>query len=351
MKNSYEIQSLKKDLNRLFISFSFVVILMLIISIVYSVCLSVVLTPAILENADTLRNQLGSGSQSTMDILKILYNEKTADIVVQSAQVIVYFLAFSISFAVYYLIAIKGKKKIKDYCFIKKPCKKGWIKDIFIGYAFVYAFTYIQTVIMKLMELLGVKVEDIPIEVPKTFEGAILLFIALCIFPMFFEETVFRGFSLGGLKKYGSFAVIFISSISFSLMHSRFIQLPYAFVAGIVLAWLCIKYKSLLVGMAFHFLNNFISYIQLFLTDKEIPSLMIIAGIITLTAVALGVAFLLDKIIFKKNIFKDFDKNFNNEKEYYIRKKDIVKATFSCGGFYGFLICCIITTAANTILA
>ena len=103
--------------------------------------------------------------------------------------------------------------------------------------------------------------------------------------------------------------------------------------------------------MAFHFLNNFISYLQLFLTDKEIPMLIIVAGVITLMAVAVGVAFFLDKIILKKNIIKDFDKDFNNEKECDIRKKDIVKATFSCGGFYGFLICCIITTAANILLA
>lgn len=351
MDKKYQIKELKKDLNKLFIAFSFIVIGMLVLSLIYSVVLSGIISINIAANPTKFQGAFLPGETDTFAILKIVFSEKTADIIIQSSQVIVYFIAFGIAFTVYYFIAIKGKAKIKDFCFIKKPSKKGWIKDIFIGYAVVFAFVYIQSLVIEMLKRFGINIEDLPIPVPVSFTGGVLLLIGICILPMFFEELIFRGLPMGSLKKYGSFAVIVISSISFSLMHSRFIQFPYAFVAGIVLAWLCIKYDSIVVGMLFHVLNNGISFIQLLLMDRESKSYVFIAGFLALLVVAVGGGFLIDKIIFKKNIIKDFDKDFNLKKEVDLSKSDIIKATLSSGGFYGFLICCIITTTANILLA
>lgn len=351
MDKKYDIKQFKKDVNKLFIAFSFIVMGMLILSIIYSFVLSGTISMNIASNPDKYQGLNLSGKADTFEILKAVYNEKIADIIMQFSQVVVYLIAFSVAFAVYYFIAIRGKEKTKDFCFIKKPSKKGWIKDIFMGYAVVVGFSYIQALIMAVLNHFGINIDELPIVTPVSIFGGLLLLIGICILPMFFEELIFRGIPMGGMKKYGSFAVIAISSISFSLMHARLIQIPYAFVAGIILAMLCIKYDSIVVGMVFHILNNGISYMLLILKESKSPVPIFIGSSIALIIISVGAAFLIDKCMFKKNILKDFDKDFNMKKEVNLSKSQIVKGIVTSGGFYGFLACCAVAMIANILVA
>ncbi len=332
---------IKKDLNRLYICFSFVVILMLVMSVMYSIGLSIAISPSIYQNSELIETTFGKNTPTTIELLELLFGVKIADIFMQSAQVVVYVATFSVSFFVYYFMAIRGKDSIKNYCLIKMPEKKGWLSDIFICYFIMFVVSFLQSFVFSMLEEVGIKIDDLPLEAPKTIEGTIILFVGLCVLPAIFEELIFRGNSAGALKKYGTFSFIFISSVSFSLMHSRIIQFPYALAGGIIIGYLCLKYNSVIVCMAFHFFSNFLSFIQLILMERG-PLLSKIGVLIPFLAVIIGIVFLLIKS----------QKGFNlKEKEEGLKPSEILKITLSCGGFYGFLVCCSITTAVNIIWA
>ena len=97
---------------------------------------------------------------------------------------------------------------------------------------------------------------------PTTLWGAVLFAILLAVLPGFLEEVVMRGISLNVTKRLGTAFSLVFSGFFFGLMHSSFLQLPYAFVLGIVLAYFTLKFKTIWIAIISHFLFNFSSAIQ-----------------------------------------------------------------------------------------
>ena len=83
-------------------------------------------------------------------------------------------------------------------------------------------------------------------------------YFTLCLFAPFVEETVFRGAVLRTLlpRMKSRWAAIAISAALFSLVHMNPAQMPFAFVAGLMLGWLYSRTGSILPGVAYHWVNN-----------------------------------------------------------------------------------------------
>ena len=76
------------------------------------------------------------------------------------------------------------------------------------------------------------------------------------------EEFVFRGAILRSLlTQMKPWTAIAVSALLFSLVHINPAQLPFAFLAGILLGWMYWRTGSILPGIAFHWANNSIAYI------------------------------------------------------------------------------------------
>ena len=73
-----------------------------------------------------------------------------------------------------------------------------------------------------------------------------------------FEELIFRGAILGALRKFGNnFAIIF-SSILFGFYHMIVLQIPFAFVLGLILGYVAVRW-SLRASIALHIVVNGLS--------------------------------------------------------------------------------------------
>lgn len=76
------------------------------------------------------------------------------------------------------------------------------------------------------------------------------------------EEIVFRGgvlrALLGRMRPWGAVAV---SALLFSLVHGNPAQMPYAFVAGLLLGWMYWRTGSVVPGVVYHWVNNSLAYI------------------------------------------------------------------------------------------
>ena len=85
--------------------------------------------------------------------------------------------------------------------------------------------------------------------------------ICTAVIPALVEEFAYRGVVLGVLKKYDVNLAIFGSAFLFGMLHGNLAQIPFAFVVGIVLAYVRVQSGSMLPNILIHFGNNFYAVI------------------------------------------------------------------------------------------
>ena len=77
------------------------------------------------------------------------------------------------------------------------------------------------------------------------------------------EELVFRGAVLRALLRWTPrhWLAIAISALLFALIHANPIQMPHAFLVGLLLGWLYYRTDSIVPGIVYHWVNNSIAYV------------------------------------------------------------------------------------------
>lgn len=99
-------------------------------------------------------------------------------------------------------------------------------------------------------------------------------YFVLCLFAPFVEETVFRGAVLRALLPVmkSRWAAIAISAALFSLVHMNPAQMPFAFIAGLLLGWMYCRTGSILPGVAYHWMNNTLVFVMARLLPPQLAS-------------------------------------------------------------------------------
>lgn len=95
------------------------------------------------------------------------------------------------------------------------------------------------------------------LESATSYSMTISMFLYASIIGPISEEIIFRGFVLRGFEKYGKNIAIFVSAVMFGAFHGNFIQGIFAFVVGIILGYVTLRY-SIKWAMLLHVINNFI---------------------------------------------------------------------------------------------
>ena len=112
--------------------------------------------------------------------------------------------------------------------------------------------------------------------------------ICTAFIPALVEEFAYRGVVLGALKKYDVRLAIVGSAFLFGMLHGNLAQIPFAFVVGLVLAYVRVKTDSMLPNILIHFGNNF--YAVIISTINEIApdsvTTLIDAAVMTVLLVA-----------------------------------------------------------------
>ena len=94
-------------------------------------------------------------------------------------------------------------------------------------------------------------------EVTRSSFEIILYVVSTAIVPAFAEEFAFRGILMGSLRKYGDTTAILISSVLFGAMHGNTTQIVFAFILGLIFAYVDCKTNSIIPSIIIHFANNF----------------------------------------------------------------------------------------------
>ena len=82
--------------------------------------------------------------------------------------------------------------------------------------------------------------------------------------PALLEEGAFRCLPMALFGKEQRCTAIFVSSLSFALIHCNLLQIPYAFAAGVIFMTVNLIFDSVLPSLLLHTANNLISVIILY---------------------------------------------------------------------------------------
>lgn len=97
---------------------------------------------------------------------------------------------------------------------------------------------------------------------PSNFWLIPLFVLVLAILPAFLEEISMRGIGVSVTRKFGILFTLLFSGFFFAFMHSSWIQIPYAFVIGIVLSYFTLRFNTIWIAILSHFIFNFNSVVQ-----------------------------------------------------------------------------------------
>ncbi len=176
-----------------------------------------------------------------------------------------------------------------------------------LGLSLAMVANYASNAVVSLFESFGYNAYvDVNAE-PKSALDIILYYISFAVVPAFAEEFAFRGIVLGCIRKHSESLAILISSIMFGLMHGNFMQIPFAFVVGLVLGFVTVKTNSLLPAIIIHFSNNAISVTFDILSTNTSLSIPLINVIYITIMLAIAISGLISALVLIKNhksIFK-----------------------------------------------
>lgn len=129
-------------------------------------------------------------------------------------------------------------------------------KTVTIALAVAFISDYFTEIFVSGVSLFGIENK---VEMSYKSNGVIdniLYIFSIAVLPPLTEEFAFRGIVLGKLRKFGDSFAILMSALLFGLLHGNIIQIPFAFIIGIVFGFITIKTSSLLPAMITHFLVN-----------------------------------------------------------------------------------------------
>ncbi len=183
-------------------------------------------------------------------------------------------LTFSSAFAVFYsVISVGGSFFIGSKLF-KRTKALGTIpfntpKDktkagllIFVGFGGCLLANYVTVFIRALGEGFGIYSNYTALEDPSSTLDIVMIFICSSIIPPLVEEFAMRGVLLQSLRKYGNTFAILASALMFGIFHGNAVQIPFAFLCGLVIGYAVVATESLWTGVIIHALMNAMSSIS-----------------------------------------------------------------------------------------
>lgn len=191
-----------------------------------------------------------------------------------------------VSIAIPTFIIIKASGQRLDYFLPFNKTKGKTLAALTVaGMAVCMLAQIIPTILGINLSLFGIDIfSNLDSETPVSAIDFIMSAICTAVLPALVEELAFRGLVLGALKKHGDMFAVIASSFLFAMLHGNFVQIPFAFIVGLVLGFVRVKTDSMLPAIMIHFSNNFFAVIITMISDSASEN---IAGIIDGMAVTL----------------------------------------------------------------
>lgn len=229
-------------------------------------------------------------------------------------QILFSLILFTIPF--FWVFKISGYSVTKTVAF-SKPKKEKILPLILIGVGFCSFANIAVGIAGTIFSSFGINYNVDSGENPEGILGFVISFISTAIVPALVEEFACRGLILGAVRKFGDGFAIIVSSVVFGLMHGNFEQIPFAFLVGVILAFITIKSGGIWLPIVVHGINNaisvFMDYLFLGVSDRVQSLVYCVYLAVALISAILG-AYLYSKKDEKAFTFTNVDMK-SSEKE------------------------------------
>lgn len=160
------------------------------------------------------------------------------------------------------IMALILTRSPKQTLLLRRPPASGLLMAVVLAFAIHPAAVALGQIVSRLYPL-SPAIEGHVKALQSIFDQAphiAAILIVLAFVPAVCEEIAFRGFILSGLRQVGSkWTAIVGSAVLFGATHAFVQQSLTATALGVVLAYLAVQTRSLLPGLAFHFVYNSLS--------------------------------------------------------------------------------------------
>ena len=221
---------------------------------------------------------------------------------------VTYYLAFILPVAIGYYASVGLKYKREELKGIAEPM------DEFIGFDksraikllplitpivfVVFLASLLFSFILSLVGVSAAPVED---------TGIIRMLLVHALAPALFEEALFRYIPMKLLLPYSKRWCVIYSAFCFALIHCSFVQMPYAFIAGVIFMAVDVAFGSVWPSVILHLVNNAASVISMkYCTD--ITSTVIFIGTLALLSLLSLIFVFKNRIEYKQMLSGVFEK-------------------------------------------
>lgn len=118
------------------------------------------------------------------------------------------------------------------------------------------ASAFLIQIITSILDKFGLEGRTIDLSATTSFGANLFMFFYACLLGPILEELLYRGILLQSMRKYNERFAIFLSAVIFGLMHENYQQFILAFLLGIPLAVVAVKYNSLIPSIIAHIIVN-----------------------------------------------------------------------------------------------
>lgn len=186
---------------------------------------------------------------------KEVYNFVNSDAGNLELNIVLSVLGFGI--AGLFILKLQGTK-LDNLVSFAPPKKKTLLPAIMVGVGFCYVANIVVAMFQARFQNILPFAEP-EFGKPNGALGFIISTLSVAVAPALIEEFLFRGVIMGSLLKFSKPFAIFVSSLLFAFIHGNLVQIPFAFLVGLVIGTMVIETNSFWTGVIIHFLNNFVS--------------------------------------------------------------------------------------------
>lgn len=102
----------------------------------------------------------------------------------------------------------------------------------------------------------GLPVPDLSSDQDGSARSFLLTLFSTAVLPALLEEMSFRGILLERLRPLGDRFAVVISALLFGLAHGNIVQIPFAFLLGLLFGYIVVRTNNIWLAVLLHFLNN-----------------------------------------------------------------------------------------------
>ena len=187
------------------------------------------------------------------------------------------YLITPLAFAVSAVLMLRWAKTSARVVLKEQTCHPKYYLIAILLQIGLLSLSELNALFLEFLAQFGYK--DTPIVLPSMDGfGFVGVLFAVALLPAIFEEIIFRGFLLKGMRAFGTVGAILISGGLFAIFHQNPAQTVYQFCCGAAFALVAIRSGSILPTMLSHFINNalILTLTKFGLTEFPTPVLIVV---------------------------------------------------------------------------